>query len=564
MKKHNIISFIFIIISINLFCQNDLFYYYYKGEKQYLELDLTKINITTSKDYRFENFNNSLIKEVKTPNKQTSPSTRFGEVRLTSKVSQSNYEQIVKAFKDKENIIAVHSNFITPSKKEIGMSSYFYVKLKNPSDFAKLCEIAKQKNVLIIEQNKFMPLWYTLQCTKATLENTMVVANYFFETGLFASSSPDFLSDDIICTNDPDFSLLWGLNNSTNLNIDINSCSAWGVSQGDNITVAVLDQGVELTHVDLNSNISNLSYDSESNSSPSQLFGEHGTHCAGIVGAIKDNMIQVVGVAPNSTLMSVSNSLLATPNSRIKRADGINWAWMNGADVISNSWGSAVQYDVIDDAIENALVNGMGGKGTVIVFASGNAYGAVSYPANSNPDIITVGAIDRTGIRASFSNYGTELDIVAPGVDILSTVPTNATAYMSGTSMACPHIAGVAALILSKDPNLTVQEVSDIIGTTANKIGGYNYQTSSDRPNGTWNNEMGYGLVDAYAALLATCATFNFNNQTVTTNTSINGCKIVVENVLVSNGANLNIDAEKETLININFEVQLGSSLSIY
>lgn len=101
-----------------------------------------------------------------------------------------------------------------------------------------------------------------------------------------------------------------------------------------------------------------------------------------------------------------------------------------------------------------------------------------------------------------FPNFGTQLDVVAPGSSILSTTPNNQTASWDGTSMATPHVAGVAALILSVNPCLTAQQVRDIIEQTAQKVGGYSYTTTSGRPNGIWNNEMGYGLVDAHAAVL--------------------------------------------------------------
>jgi hypothetical protein len=136
-----------------------------------------------------------------------------------------------------------------------------------------------------------------------------------------------------------------------------------------------------------------------------------------------------------------------------------------------------------------------------LVFASGNQSPAIDYPANSNPNIITVGAIASSGNRSSFSGFGNELDVVAPGSSILSTIPNQGTASWNGTSMAAPHVAGIAALILSVNPDLTVQEVNTIIESTAQKVGGYSYSNNSNRPNGIWNNEMGYGLVDAYAAV---------------------------------------------------------------
>ena len=101
----------------------------------------------------------------------------------------------------------------------------------------------------------------------------------------------------------------------------------------------------------------------------------------------------------------------------------------------------------------------------------------------------------------------------------------NYTAWFNGTSAAAPHVAGVAALILSINPTLTGQQVRNIIESTAQKIGGYNYQITAGRPNGTWHQEMGYGLVNAHAAAQAACATtFNLTNQTVTTTTTITHC----------------------------------------
>lgn len=142
----------------------------------------------------------------------------------------------------------------------------------------------------------------------------------------------------------------------------------------------------------------------------------------------------------------------------------------------------------------------------VVVFATGNDNGSINYPANSDENILAVGAIGNNGRRANFSNYGTKLDVVAPGVNITTTnvLGSSIPMYVSdfgGTSAACPHVAGVAALILSVNPDLTSVGVIDIIEKTARKVGGYSYSKVSGRPNGTWNNEMGYGLVDAYAAV---------------------------------------------------------------
>ena len=148
-----------------------------------------------------------------------------------------------------------------------------------------------------------------------------------------------------------------------------------------------------------------------------------------------------------------------------------------------------------------------------MIFSSANdSNAAVAYPANHDPRIITVGAMTQHGQRNTTSNYGTALDVVAPGASIFTTdingaggYTTNGYHYFNQTSAAAPFVSGLAALMLSLDPDLTVNEVSDIIELTAQKVNPflYTYDTEPNRPNGDWNEQMGYGLIDAYAALAA-------------------------------------------------------------
>jgi len=326
-------------------------------------------------------------------------------------------------------------------------------------------------------------------------------------------------------------------------------------------------------------------------------YDNHGTACAGIIGAIGKG---IAGVAPNCKIMPARASTSNGGYNLDWLAAAIEWAWENGADVISNSWGGSSPYTPITNAINNAVTKGRGNKGCVVVVSSGNNNATVSYPA-SLPNVIAVGAIDRCGIRSGRkdiipiscdpwpssghpgSAYGTALDVVAPGTNIYTTDRQSSAGYhnapspigdyhvFGGTSAACPFVAGVAALVLSVYPNFTGTQVRDIIERTAQKINPsiYSYSVVQGRPNGSWNSQMGHGLVNAYHAVreaqIAACPTqvVNFTNQTVSTNTIITNCAhINVQNVTVTNNK-LTIDALGSVTINGPFEVKSGAQLEV-
>lgn len=201
------------------------------------------------------------------------------------------------------------------------------------------------------------------------------------------------------------------------------------------------------------------------------------------------------------------------------------------------------------------------------VFASGNDYSStVPYPANIHPDIISVGSINRNGIRSGFSNYGTVLDIVAPGQDVVTTTTGGGYSQpISGTSFACPQVAATAALILSVNPLLTQRQVVDIIESTAQKVGNYSYSSTSGRPNGTWNQEMGYGLLNTFAAVAKVKSeTLSFSNQSIYSDLFAGKWNVVADNVNVSNDAHLTLNFGEQITISPPFTVNVGSQLSVY
>ncbi|MEL6943783.1 MAG: S8/S53 family peptidase, partial [Bacteroidota bacterium] len=242
--------------------------------------------------------------------------------------------------------------------------------------------------------------------------------------------------------------------------------------------------------------------------------GAHGESCAGIIAATHNNGIGVRGVAPDVQLQTIN--IFAGNESITDLADAFYWAINNGSDVLSNSWGfrGGTQFNptpVCNDphpaltaAINDAATNGRGGLGCVVIFAAGNENGTcVTYPGNL-PSVVAVGAISPRGNRSSYSNQGSALDVVAPSSDGVFGVRTtdregsagygsgNYTNTFGGTSAACPAVAGVGALILAVDPNLTGPQVHSILNSTADDMGAIGF-----------DNTYGNGRVNAHQAVLA-------------------------------------------------------------
>lgn len=519
-KKYILIILLFISYSIGLIAQT---YYYYKGEKIPLILNENKVcvNIPKSKGIVI----NNLLKNINVLDKIRD---EYFDISIIGQFDLSKLSA-TDTWRKEAGSILLSSCYNTKDGIEVLSSPYLNVRLKKEQDIGLLLSYAEKYKLKIVKQDSFMPLWYILSISSETGENALDIANTLWESGAFAASAPDLCADNLICSNDPLFNQQWGLHNSNYTDIDISASLAWNYATGKNVKIAILDTGIDMDHIDLSSNISNLSYDTETGTSPCDtIYGNHGTHCAGIAAAKKDNGIQIAGVAPDAKIVSISSTLnIYTSNILLKLADGITWAYLHGVDIISNSWHSPIKNEAIDESIQNAFRYGRNGKGCVIAFASGNRFSnIVNYPANCNDTILVVGAIDSTGVKRPSSNYGTGLDIVAPGGDILSTLPNDSAGYKSGTSMACPHVAGVAALILERNPELTVTQVNSIINSNAKKIPGVNFNVT--KPDGLWNSKYGYGLVDAYSSVINTPHVVYIQNDTITGTTIISADSIYV------------------------------------
>lgn len=264
----------------------------------------------------------------------------------------------------------------------------------------------------------------------------------------------------------------------------INVYEAWKISTGSkDVKIAVLDTGIDHTHQSLKALV-------DTNLGKSFVGGDttdrngHGTHVAGTIASTGN----VSGVMQIATLIPVKVLNDSGSGNLYSMQQGILYAAQINADVVNMSVGGGGYSKSFDSTCKTAA-----SKGTIIVAAAGNSgRGTLSYPAAYN-SVISVGAVDSNGNRASFSQYGQGLDVMAPGVNIYSTYPNNSYKFMTGTSMACPHVAGLVGLIKSINKSISFDEVMAILSTTA-----------ENSKNSTY---YGYGIVDAAKALQNTAGT---------------------------------------------------------
>ncbi|WP_229069755.1 S8 family peptidase [Actinoplanes sp. DH11] len=286
---------------------------------------------------------------------------------------------------------------------------------------------------------------------------------------------------------DPYRSRQWGLPK-------IKATTAWAKSTGAGVTVAVVDTGVDGNHPDLAGKVL-TGYDAirDVAGGNSDANG-HGTHVAGIIGAVTGNGVGVSGVAPGTRILPVRVFGADGSGYMSDVAQGILWAADHGAQVINMSLGSDGKLEALSDAVAYAR-----GKGITVVAAAGNDRqkgSPTSYPA-ADAGVIGVAATDAADRYGSYSNAGSYVDVAAPGSDIVSTYPTRLTGgdyvAMSGTSMATPHVAAVVALLKAYRPALTPDQIETALETSAVDLGRAGF-----------DNDYGNGRIDAAAALAVT------------------------------------------------------------
>lgn len=425
---------------------------------------------------------------------------------------------------DNENILYSGQAYKSSKGTDIFISHLFYVKLKNEKDYPVLECMSEENGVEILGKIEKMDLWYKLACTPLSDCDALSMAAKFYESGVVRYAEPDIMFEARSCgrqpnsyveyqapaytettsvPNDPLFPNQWYLHNPGGL--DINYLEAREITRGDSCIKILLSDiyPVDRTHVDLPE-----LYEAED----WYALGvdDHGTCCAGIIGAKTDNGIGIAGIAPGCKLGFVT--VPYTYNVGNAEAIASVFRMVQGRyDVMSCSW--YIPYEIFSESQcmlieESIFMRFQDGRwhwtcdvdlGTVYVFASGNDNSNdICYPAITFSETIAVGAMKKNGKRHPKSNYGMQLDLMAPGEQIFTTTVMQGnsgeeyqyTQFFDRTSAACPQVAAAAALILSINPYLRYDEVEYYLTSTAQPLSENEYY-------------VGAGLLDIGAALKA-------------------------------------------------------------
>ncbi|MCE3010690.1 MAG: S8 family serine peptidase [Proteobacteria bacterium] len=347
-------------------------------------------------------------------------------------------------------------------------------------------------NLLVVRK----PMVMTAQSAVKTLSQNELVE--------FAE--PNFIYRINKTPNDPSLGRLWGLKNIGQTDgrangvagVDVDAERAWDIETGNkDIIVAVIDTGVDYNHPDLKDNMwrneeeakGKAGVDDDGNGYVDDIYGYnfsaatakpdpmddhgHGSHCSGTIGAKGNDGKGIVGVAWDVRIMAVK-FLAASGGGTLEGAiKSIDYAVQNGADILSNSWGGGGESQALKEAIERSNA-----AGTLFVAAAGNDGTSNDadphFPSNYTvPNVLSVAAIDNKGALASFSNFGKRtVHVAAPGVNIYSSLQNGKYDSWSGTSMATPHVSGVAALLASYDNSLTALQIKERIMKTSKPFAG--------------------------------------------------------------------------------------------
>lgn len=511
-------------------------YYYYQGTRYYLAHKQDMIYIK--------------LKDLMPKNDFVNMISSFGTLPADFSYEKNDIRQMVKLQSDMDNVTINNIINQVRSYPQVeyaspvfglregmgnantleGCENNISAQFKPQYNRQQIEEYLQNKGMTIIKELELTGgLTFQIQIPVAANTNSMDFANEVYSSGMVNYAGPGFFYTNLLqfVPNDTFFPQQWSaINTGSNIPVtgtgtadcDMGLDSAWNQTLGiSQCIVSIVDSGIDTTHPDLAANVLhgyNFNY-------YANIYGGfddfgHGASTSGIVAAVGNNNLGISGVCPNARVFSAkifnaagSTTITAIQNALIGvRTFGNCW-------ISSNSWGGGSPDPTSDNAILDGTTLGRNGKGIVWSFATGNGNGALSWPSTLTT-VISVGGNSPCNQRKSLTscdlenfwgaNYGTGLDIVAPCVKIYATVQGGGyTNSFNGTSSATPNCSGVAALMLSKDSTQSWDTVRQRINRTALKKGAYSYTAAGPLGNlgNTWNNEMGYGIINANLALLA-------------------------------------------------------------
>jgi subtilisin family serine protease len=520
----------------------------------------------------------ALTKWIKTktlPARVVTQIKEYDKMRTVISTKGATLDSIVSAIKENSSLHVVSPVYRTDDGEELIPTEEIIIQFKKEILGNRITTILRERKLNVVRTKKGVANYYVLKIPAGG--DPLEIANRLSESGVAEWAQPNFIPKLVkpqTLPNDTHFGKQFQMHNTGQVinngkhgvaDADVDAPEAWKYAKGTGITVAVIDEGVDTANPDLPSarRVAGYDYaDNDANAAPAHNSA-HGTACAGIIGATQNNNVGVSGIAPACSIMPIKiwkdNGDNCT-NADI--ADAIDFAWQNGAQVISNSWGyntsQHYKYPVVTDAIRRALVQGRDSLGAIVVFAAGNtanhptSNGHVNFPANYD-SVICVGASSRSDSQSLYSPTDDEVFVVAPSQrayrcqdtseagDVWTTdiagdsgynpwheadacmplvgteIPLGDRAYtglMGGTSAACPLVAGITALLLQVNPQLRWTEVKSILRATAEKIDASHVTYD----NTGFNKSYGYGRVNAHRAIVPT-ATISVNPKQVAVGT---------------------------------------------
>lgn len=511
-------------------------YYYYQGNRYYLDQKPDMMFIKLKNEISRNEFVNLFGSIGDIPSNYSFEKNDVRQfIKLRTVMDNVSMNNVINQVKNNPLV-----EFASPvfSMKEgtgnantlIGCENNIVVQFKPVYNRQQIDQLLSGKGLTIVKELELSGgLSFIIQIPNRENMSSIDFANDLYSTGMTNYSDPGFFYTNLLqfVPNDTFFPQQWSaINTGSNIPVtgtgtadcDMGLDSAWNQTLGiSQCVVSIVDSGIDTTHPDLAANVVhgyNFNYYSNTYGGIDD-YG-HGASTSGIVSAVGNNSLGISGVAPNSRVFSakIFNSAGSTTTTAIVNAM-IGVRTFGNCWISSNSWGGGSPIAAADNAILDGTTMGRNGKGIVWSFATGNGNGALSWPSTLTT-VLSVGGNSPCVQRKSPSscdlenwwgaNYGTGLDIVAPCVKIYATVQGGGyTNQFNGTSSATPNASGVCALMLSKDSNQTWDTVRQRINRTALKKGAYTYNTGGPLVNlgNTWNNEMGYGIINANLALLA-------------------------------------------------------------